>query len=199
MMEQIQKIYESHKSKASDINEHLETIFQISKECSHITEMGVRWVSSSWPMLLSKPKKMISYDIVYNPNINEVINQAKLNNIDYSFVQADVLEIDIEPTELLFIDTLHTYNQLINELNKHAIKASKYVILHDTEHFGRIDEKIYNHASGKVKIQPKTKEGLMTAIEDFINSENGKLWEIFEIFTNNNGLTILKNKNYQKN
>jgi len=196
MMEQIQKIYESHKSKPSDINEHLETIFEISKECSHITEMGVRWVSSSWPMLLSRPKKMISYDIVYNPNINEVINQAKLNNIDYSFVQADVLEIDIEPTELLFIDTLHTYNQLINELNKHAEKASKYIILHDTKYFGRIDEQIYKHASNKIKLQPKTKEGLMTAVEDFINSEKGKIWEIFKIFTNNNGLTILKNKNY---
>ena len=37
---------------------------------------------------------------------------------NYSFEEKDVLQLDIEPTELLFIDTLHTYNQLIKELEK---------------------------------------------------------------------------------
>ena len=197
-MEKIQKIFESHKSNPSDINEHLETIYEIAKECSNITEMGVRWVSSTWPMLLSKPEKMISYDIVFNQNINEVINLSKEYGINYSFVKDDVLNVNIEPTELLFIDTLHTYNQLTNELQLHSSKASKYIILHDTEHFGRIDEVIYNHASDKIKNQQSTKQGLMTAVEDFLNSEIGQNWEIFKIYTNNNGLTILKNKNYKK-
>ena len=198
-MEKIQQIFEQHKVKPSDINEHLETILEFSKECSHITEMGVRWVSSTWPMLLSNPKKLISYDIVFNPKVNEVIAMAKEYNLNYSFITSDVLNIEIEPTELLFIDTLHTYNQLINELKLHSPKASKYIILHDTEHFGRKDEFIYNHASLKVKNQQKTKEGLMTAVEDFLESELGQSWEIFKIYTNNNGLTILKNKSYNKN
>lgn len=192
MMEKIQKIYEFHKSTSSDINEHLETIYEVSKECLHITEMGVRWVSSTWPMLLSKPKKMVSYDIVFNPNINEVIKLANEYDINYSFIESDVLNVEIEPTELLFIDTLHTYNQLSIELKLHSPKTSKYIVLHDTEYFGRIDEHIYEHASNDIKNKTKTKEGLMTAVEDFINSEEGKNWEIHKIYTNNNGLTILK-------
>jgi len=47
----------------SDINEHLPTLKKYAEECSHITEMGVRWVVSTYGLLMGKPKKMISYDI----------------------------------------------------------------------------------------------------------------------------------------
>lgn len=195
-MEKIKLIYESQKKQISDINEHLETLYKYSKECDHITEMGVRWVSSTWPMLLSNPKKMISYDINLHPNVNDVIKLSEEYNINYSFIVKDVLEVEIEPTDLLFIDTLHTYNQLISELDLHSDKVSKYIILHDTTHFGRIDEVIYDHASEIVKNKEKHKKGLMTAVEDFLLTVKGSRWEIFEVFENNNGLTILKNKSY---
>lgn len=193
-MEKIQLIYESQCSVQSDINEHLPTLLNYAKECNHITEMGVRWVSSTWPLILSKPKKMISYDIVKNPNINEVINLTREYGINYQFVETDVLKLEIEETELLFIDTLHTYNQLISELELHSEKCTKYIILHDTTTFGEVDEVIYSHASSEIKNIQKFKEGLWNAVLDFLDSEKGKNWEIKERFTNNNGLTILKRK-----
>ena len=84
--------FNSHRSKASDINEHLITLFELSQECSHITEMGVRWVSSTWAFVNAKPNKIISYDIVTNPNINEVIDLCKEYSINYAFEERDVLE-----------------------------------------------------------------------------------------------------------
>jgi hypothetical protein len=191
-MKKIETKVEQQKNMISDINEHINTLYEYGKECSHITEMGVRWVSSTWPLIYSKPKKMISYDIVKNENINEVINLASEYNIDYTFIEGDVLNLEIEPTELLFIDTLHTYNQLYSELNKHSQNVSKYIILHDTISFGNIDENIYNHASDIVKSINSGKIGLINAINDFLVSNNGKYWKIKEIFTNNNGLTILE-------
>lgn len=193
-MEKIELIYENHCQSPSDINEHLPTLLSYAKECEHITEMGVRWVSSTWPLLLSNPKKMISYDIARNPRIDIVLDIAKEYNINYSFFEADVLKVEIEETELLFIDTLHTYNQLIKELNLHAEKCSKYIILHDTTTFGEIDEAIYSHASSEVKSEQVHKSGLWNAVLDFLESDKGKVWEIKERFTNNNGLTILKRK-----
>jgi cephalosporin hydroxylase len=160
--------------------------------------MGVRWVSSTWPLIYSNPKKIISYDIVTNPNIIEVINLCNEYSVDYSFHERDVLQLEIEPTELLFIDTLHTYNQLISELKIHSNKVSKYIVLHDTDFFGRVDESVYEHASNLIKENPTTKQGLMTAVEDFLSTELGQSWEIFKIYKNNNGLTILKNKSYIK-
>jgi hypothetical protein len=197
-MEKILEKYNEHKNTPSDINEHLETLYNLGKECSHITEMGVRWVSSTWPLVYSNPKKIISYDIVTNQNIIEVINLCNEYSIDYSFQEKDVLQLEIELTELLFIDTLHTYNQLIKELEIHSNKVSKYIVLHDTEFFGRVDEVVYEHASNFVKNNPITKQGLMTAVEDFLSTELGQSWELFKIYKNNNGLTILKNKSYIK-
>lgn len=197
-MEKILEIYLQHKEKVSDINQHIETLYNIGKECSHITEMGVREVSSTWPLVYSKPDKMVSYDIKRNPNIDRVISLCEEYSINYSFQEKDVLEIEIEPTELLFIDTLHTYNQLTKELEIHSNKVSKYIVLHDTSYFGRMDEIIYNHASDIIKNTTTTKQGLMTAIEDFLLTELGQSWEIFQIYDNNNGLTILKNKSYLK-
>jgi hypothetical protein len=197
-MEKILEKYNHHKNTPSDINEHLETLYNLGQECSHITEMGVRWVSSTWPLVYSNPKKIISYDIVTNPNIIEVINLCNEYSVDYSFHEKDVLNIEIEPTELLFIDTLHTYNQLINELKIHSNKVSKYIVLHDTEFFGRVDETVYEHASNLIKESATTKQGLMTAVEDFLLTDLGQSWELFKIYENNNGLTILKKKSYIK-
>jgi hypothetical protein len=196
-MEKINLIYESQCNTPSDINEHLPTLLKYAKECKHITEMGVRWVSSTWPLLLSNPKKMISYDIVRHPKIEEVIDLSKNYNLDYQFIQSDVLTIEIEETELLFIDTLHTYNQLVCELDIHSDKCSKYIILHDTTSFGEVDEMIYEHASNEIKNIETKKQGLWNAILDFLETDKGKMWEVHERFTNNNGLTILKNKNYK--
>jgi hypothetical protein len=191
-MEKIKLIYENHCKIESDINEHLPTLLKYAKECEHITEMGVRWVSSTWPLLLSNPKKMISYDIVTHPEINEVIKLSNEYNINYSFIETDVLNIQIESTDLLFIDTLHTYNQLIKELELHSEKSLKYIILHDTTTFGSVDERVYDHASPLIINETKSKEGLWTAVLDFLETEKGKIWEVCERFTNNHGLTILK-------
>ena len=78
-MEKILAKYNQHKSASSDINEHLETLYNLGKECSHITEMGVRWVSSTWPLVYSNPKKMISYDL-YNPT-RLYYNKLKIEQI----------------------------------------------------------------------------------------------------------------------
>ena len=197
-MQKITEKFNSHRSKSSDINEHLITLFELSQECSHITEMGVRWVSSTWAFVNARPNKIISYDIVTNPNINEVIDLCKEYSINYAFQERDVLKLEIEPTEFLFIDTLHTYAQLTEELKLHSSKVSKYIALHDTELFGRSDENIYDHASDIVKTKKSEKKGLMTAVEDFLTTDLGQSWEIHKNYKNNNGLTVLKNRNYQK-
>jgi hypothetical protein len=185
--------FELSKSTPSDINEHLDVIYDLSKQCDFIVEMGVRWVVSTWAMLAARPRKMISYDISYHDmsKISEVINVAISEGIDYQFILSDVLQIDIEKCDLLFIDTLHTYFQLKQELEKHAKNVKKYIVLHDTETYGFVDETIYQHASPMSKVASK-KSGLKNAISDFLESHEGKSWHIKSSYTNNNGLTVLE-------
>ncbi len=176
-------------TKCIDIYEHLPVLKQYGEECKHITEMGVRWGASTLAFVMAKPERLISYDIQSTHEIESIMVESQ-QTLNHSFILADTLNLEIEETELLFIDTLHTYNQLINELKIHEGKVSKYIILHDTTTFGRIDENIYQHASDLIKSKTVVKNGLRTAMEDFL--EENTNWSILEDRTNNNGLTILK-------
>lgn len=176
----------------SDINEHLPTLKKYAEECEHITEMGVRWIVSTYAFLAAKPKKMFSIDIQHPLNwgasIEQVEEYAKEIGCQYKFWQTNNLEIEIEETDLLFIDTWHSYKQLKAELDLHASKVKKYIILHDTVLFGDKDElNSYNKFGWYNELD---KKGLTPAINEFL--EEHKEWNTHKVYTNNNGLTILK-------
>ena len=174
------------------------TIKKYASECDSVTEMGTRFVVSTWALVEATPKKIFCYDIKLDfflegkLNIEEV---CESKNIDFKFIEADTLKVQIENTDLLFIDTLHRYEQLFGELNRHAKDVNKYIILHDTVTFSDVDEFIYQHASDIIKTKQTEKVGLKMAIDDFLETENGSEWEIHEVYTNNNGLTVLKKIN----
>ena len=113
---------------------------------------------------------------------------AKLYNLNYTFVEADVCKIDIEPTDLLFLDTWHAYSQLKFEINKHSPNSKKYIIMHDTTSYQFRDEPLTSEHSDLVEYSGK---GIWPAIEEFL-IENKNKWVLLERHTNNNGLTILK-------
>ena len=174
----IESFYTNYCNIKSDINEHLPVLYQYSLNCNHITEMGVRDVVSTWAFLKSMPNKLISYDIMKSNNINIAASAAKEAGIEFQFYQKDVLLVEIEETDLLFIDTLHSYNQLKQELNLHSSKVRKFIIMHDTSKFANVDER--TGASG----------GLWPALEEFLDQTNE--WQLKERYTNNNGLTIIE-------
>jgi hypothetical protein len=169
----LDEIYYEKCRTRSDINEHLPVLRDYGDKVDHITEMGVRGIVSTYALLASRPKKMISYDIVYvdTSHIHQLAPAT-----EYSFIVGDTRQISIEPTELLFIDTLHNYDQLKTELALHSPKTSKFIILHDTETFG---------------IRGETESaGLLRAIDEFL--EINIAWVNDLRLKNNNGLTILK-------
>jgi len=180
-MEKILEIYNRKCQEKNDINEHLPTFKKYSEGCDTIIEMGVRSVVSTWGFLAGKPKKIISIDILHpnfwNSTDLDLVNEYSVENgIEFEFILSDVLKIEIPKCDILFLDTIHEYNQVKNELELHSSNVNKYIMFHDTESFRTKGEK------GGMGIWP--------AIEEFLvkNSE----WSIHEVFTNNNGLTIIK-------
>ena len=176
----------------SDINLHLNTLRYYASQSKTIIEMGVRWIVSTWAFLEGRPKKLTSYDIV-NPKewkrgdlLSPVEEYAKENNIDFKFILQDVLTVKLPKTDLLFIDTLHVYEQLIQELNMHSSQVNKWIILHDTETFGEKGENsVYSIREKKEYL------GLKYAVNEFLQN-NADTWRLHEHYTFCNGLTILK-------
>lgn len=181
IMNKILENYNRHCSMQSDIHEHLPTLKEYTEKCESVTEMGVRGIVFTWAFLAGNPKKMTSYDIAppanWGSKIEDVYDAVKETSIDFQFILADVLKIEIEPVDLLFIDTWHVYDQLTQELKLHNKNVKKYIIFHDTTSF---------EFSGETPGYG----GLWRAIVEFL--EEHAEWELHKRYTNNNGLTILK-------
>jgi predicted O-methyltransferase YrrM len=175
----------------SDIFDHIDTIYAFAKGKKHITEFGFRQGISTWGLLAARPERLVCYDILPVDTL-EHSYAAETEKISFTFWRADVLECPIERTDLIMIDTWHSYAQLSAELAMHAphVNPDGYIIMHDTETYGMVDEPRYPHASDKA-IQQPNKTGLKQAIADFLQNER-KTWSISLQVPHCNGLTILK-------
>ena len=176
----IQEEYELACKCDSDINEHLPMLRKYADMCTHITEMGTRYGNSTIAFMSSYPQKFIAYDVTPNDRIEYLKIVAKDCNINFDFRLENVEQIEIEETDLLFIDTNHHQEQCEVELRLHAGKARKYIIFHDTISFWE-DGQGYWKGEG---------HGLKYAIEPFLESHPE--WQIEYRADFNNGLMILK-------
>jgi hypothetical protein len=176
----------------SDINEHFPAIIKYGSECDTITEMGVRAIVSTWGWLACGPKKLISYDMhdpsKWGGDIQSVYDTARAYNLDFEFKIADVLQVTIEETDLLFIDTWHAYDQLKAELKIHSDKVKKYICFHDTTSYEYADE---NPAHENTWEGESSGKGIWPAIEEFLEESKG-VWVLKERFKNNNGFTVIE-------
>jgi tetratricopeptide (TPR) repeat protein len=168
------QLYEQACATPSDIYQHLPTLYNLARQCGHITEMGTRWAVSTTALLLAQPTKLICYDRFRFPEVDRLALLA--GNTEFIFHQADVLQVEIEPTDMLFLDTWHVYDQLKEEFRLHSGRVRKYIVLHDTTAFSERGE-----TDGYV--------GLWPAVEEFLALGTFRLRERY---TNNNGLTILE-------
>lgn len=173
-MSEIFKKFSELKKNPSDINEHLDSLYQLASFCDTVTEFGVRTAVSTYA-LLSWCNNVTSYDIYELKEVKDLIEQAQREEKNFKFVLADVLNVDIEETDMLFIDTRHVWKQIKAELERHGSKVKKYMAFHDTETFGITWE--------------DWGEGIMMQIDIFL--DNNPERRIMHRHKNNNGLLII--------
>jgi hypothetical protein len=177
----ISDLYKELCDKKSDINEHLPTLRKLAGECNHITEFGVRTGLSTVAILdgMKEWAKLISYDFVEDAGVRELEKFAIEEWKDFSYIIADTRELDIDSTDMLFIDTLHNGDQLAIELDRAASKVRKYIVFHDTETFGKRWEEEWH-------------DGLQWAMDSYLKYHNE--WVVKKVYYNNNGLTVWERK-----
>lgn len=153
-----------------DSPDRFDTYARYASQVDSITEFGVYTGLSTCAWLSGKPKKLRSYDIT-DQNLSvldELKANAELNNTDFEFAIANSLEIEIEPCDLLFIDTVHKRDHCLAELNRHGACANKYIVLHD----------------------PSDWPGVFEAVIIFLH--HNRQWHIVEHCNKNSGLLVLE-------
>lgn len=195
----IEKKYNKFCDQSSDINEHLPTLYKYAKECTHITECGVRGAVSSYAFANGLRNKtdarLIMVDLCGCDTVDICLDECENEGIRATFYEESDLTCPMEPTDLLFIDTWHVYGHLVKELKRWNTYVGKYIILHDTTVDGDVGESVRNKWDiGKQSIdsglsEEDIRKGLWPAIKEFIEEHSN--WRLLERFTNNNGLTVL--------
>lgn len=160
----------------TDMVGHYATLIRLGSQCEHITEFGVRTGNSTACWVLARPTTLVCVDLSLQPLTDgEIFDKAvKEVGINFTLKEADTRELDIEETDLLFIDTEHTPEVLSKELERSGNKARKFIVFHDTVYF----------------------PDLWKAINPFL--EKNPQWSIKEQHNNCYGLTVLERNNQRE-
>lgn len=167
----------------SDIVAHLPVLQWFASRCQHVTEFGVREGHSTVALVAGVQSEVVSYDIEESSFVRQFRDIEKPRK--WSFFRRDTghPDLNISETDMLFFDTLHTYDHLSKELRSSGRKARHYLAFHDTETCGERD------ISGS---DPNAR-GIMPAINEFCANHPGE-YEIAYQTPLNNGLLVLSRK-----
>jgi hypothetical protein len=171
-----QEKFEQLKRTRSDINEHMQTIYEYAKNCKTGIEFGCCRGNSTFALLMA-------LDVLYSCDIRHFDTTYEMLNPYFGekFVRYHGSSFDfdlVEEADLLFVDTYHTYETVDKELTLHGNKIKKYIMLHDTVTFG------VNGEDGH--------RGILLAINEFL--AKNPHWKIVHNVEYNNGLMILERK-----
>lgn len=161
-------------ARPTSIHQHLTVLRDTASGLRHITELGVGegWSTLAW--LLVQPDVLYGYDLGWQACVPFL--ERHRGRTDFRFLVGHSHLIEIEETELLFLDTIHTASHLREELRLHAGKARKFLLLHDTTTFGDVGE--------------DGGPGLWGAVEELLAADPS--WSLFWRHHHNNGLTCLR-------
>jgi spore coat polysaccharide biosynthesis predicted glycosyltransferase SpsG len=169
----------------SDISAHLPLLEFLASRCDHITEFGTRDCYSTIALIYGcrKEGKVVSYDIKSTPDIEFLLSKKDDLPCDWEFRLDNTIreDLEIEPTDLLLIDTLHTYDQVKKELELHANKVNQAILFHDT------------FSQGEKSLDIIGEPGINQAINEFLSENN---WRITYQVQFNHGLVLMENMDW---
>jgi hypothetical protein len=199
--------YNAFLDKPSNVNEHFPALKIYAQQCAKVAQFGCSDMLSCWPLLhgMSKSgessgeRKLVCFDKGGEPEgFQNLKKMSRIAGVKLYFIQQDTLKLDLQPVDMLLIDTFHTYVQLKRELERHHDNVQKYIAILNTSiddetselvrmfYFYDIDAICKDLSCSHADVC----KGLAPAINEFIAEH--PTWKIHKSFANNNGLVVLQ-------
>ncbi len=164
------ELYLHNFRRAHDINEHLPYLAGLALGKT-VVELGFRTGRSTSAFLMGGASHVTVYDT--HPCKASVDRFEALAPDRFTFIQGNSLKATIPSCGILFIDSYHSGEQLLQELKLHAGKCC-LAVLHDTTAYAEVGE--------------DNTKGLLWAVRKFVAET---AFNVQVAFPNNNGLTVL--------
>lgn len=171
------------------ITPHMDYLRGLAEQSEVAVEFGARGGGST--LALNYAKRTYSYDIqrrrsdaarVWGP-LSECRGDA------WEFVLKSSLEVDIPECDMLLHDSLHQYQHVKAELERHHSKVKRWIVLHDTEAYGEHGQAPYE--AGVIGTKPDEGElGMTQALDEFIADHPE--WAVSRHVSYSCGLTTLE-------
>ena len=203
-MDSIKTKYEKLCNETSDVNEHLPTLYNYAKECESVLELGAGNMISSYALIYgllnnsqNTNKRHILLNDINECNISCIMDDVVDLNINIEHAWVNDLDLPVRKNyDLTVVDTWRVYGQIKRELQYFSTVTNKYIIILGTS----IDSLRGETMRRKINLEDtaknscysvgEVKKGLLPAIVEFINENNG--WKFKEQFPNTCGLTVLE-------
>lgn len=188
--------------KEAGICQYTQKVAKLAQQFSSVAELGVYELDSGFGILhgLSKnPSPSRSYlgiDTSPAPQLllELAIKWSKDAGIDFRFLQANDLDIQLDPVDLLCIDSNHTYRHLTYELETFSPIVRSVIVIHDTSPpWGYADQNEKNHPLMNSRYPAhidRKKRGLWAAVVDFLKKHSE--WNLIERRFENSGITVIR-------
>lgn len=147
----LKELFTWMKSQKRDLEQHADKLYELASKCNHVTEISTRREGTiallaglmTGDSLQRKPAgdkeakpvaKFISYNTEFYDGTYSLMKAYGGPSFLSSHLQTHEIA-EIEETDLLFIDTIHTGKVLAEELRKFGPKVRKYIVMHDTKQY----------------------------------------------------------------
>jgi cephalosporin hydroxylase len=155
---------------------HLPRLRELATGLDLAVEFGVRHGASSSALLLGA-KHVVSFDTVQR---RRALHLQFLAGDRWEYRIADSATVTIPACDLLFIDSLHTYEHCDAELRAHARSVCRYLVFHDSIGYGSVGE----------PVKRKTTLGIRPAIDALMIRDRS--WRIAAHYLDSSGLLVLE-------
>lgn len=170
--------FEAEKKAPPDFHGHMDTLRELAGSVRHATEM------STWPkqayLAIAAGMPGDGVLVSCSPGAKSWWGwMGQLMGVRFKTNPGNSVEATIEPTELLFIDSAHTAERTYAELQRHADKVSKYIVIHT------VAADTFGHKGDDGG------PGVMPGLRRWLREGADKEWVVKRYDDHNHGLIVL--------
>jgi glycosyltransferase involved in cell wall biosynthesis/tetratricopeptide (TPR) repeat protein len=134
----LQQHYESACVTPSEMQDYLPVLNELARDCKHVTVLGLRSYEAALALLAANPQQFACCDDVLRPEVEKLRGLA--GTMPFAFLVCDTRQAPQEETDLLFLDTLRTGDQLREQLARLGSHVRRFVVIAGTGRYAEQGE-----------------------------------------------------------